>query len=221
MELVVSLEDARVACAESVTAFLSAVDDVGEYDLLAASRCHGWTRLDVVVHVIGGWEEMLRGLVSRVDAEPTVDAASYWSAWEAEFGTDDPVPALMSQRRRTAAYTRPAAATAELHDVGAALQIGIDLFQEGACTWQGHVFSAGDFLAVWAVEHVVHQLDLRSEAAPPPGSALRLARATIEALVGEPLPPSWSDLDATLVGTGRLPVPDDAGSLGARLPALG
>lgn len=220
MGMTVALEDGRAACAESITAFLRAVDELGEYDLLAASRCHGWTRLDVVVHVIGGCDEMLRGLVARVDATPTVDAASYWSAFAAEFATDDPVPSLMSQRRRTAAFARPASAAAELRDVGAALQRGVELFQDGACRWQGHVFSAGDYLAVWAVEHVVHLLDLLSDHAPPAG-ALRLARATIEALVGEPLPRSWSDVDATLIGTGRVPVPDGAGSVGSRLPALG
>ncbi|MFA6300284.1 MAG: maleylpyruvate isomerase N-terminal domain-containing protein, partial [Nocardioides sp.] len=67
MGLSVALEDGRFACAESITGFLRAVDALSEYELLDVSRCHGWTRLDVVVHVIGGWEEMLRGLVSRVD----------------------------------------------------------------------------------------------------------------------------------------------------------
>lgn len=220
MGLQVPLEVGRVACTESIAAFLRAVDDLSEYDLLASSRCHGWTRLDVVVHVLGGWEEMLRGMVSRVSSEPTVDAASYWSAWAADFGSDDPVPALMSQRRRTAAWARPDSATAELHDVGAALLRGVNLFQDGACLWQRQVFAAGDFLAVWAVEHVVHQLDLWSDTPPPP-SALRLSRATIEALAGGALPASWSDLDATLVGTGRTPVPDGAGPVGSRLPALG
>ena len=220
MGLSVALEDGRVACADSIAGFLRAVDGLSEYDLLDVSRCHGWTRLDVVVHVIGGWEEMLRGVVSRVDSAPTVDAASYWTAFAAEFATDDPVPVLMSQRRRTAAWARPAAATAELHDIGAALQRGVSLVADTPCLWQGHVFAAGDFLAVWAVEHVVHQLDLRSEA-PPPASALRLARATVESLVGEPLPSSWSDLDATLIGTGRVVAPDDSGALASRLPALG
>lgn len=114
MGLHVALEDGRVACAESITAFVQAVEGFDELELLDASRCRGWSRLDVVVHVIAGWQEMLQGLVSRVDDEPTVDAASYWPAFAAQFATDDPVPTLMSQRRRTSAYPRPASATAEL-----------------------------------------------------------------------------------------------------------
>lgn len=147
-----TLEDGQVACAESITGFLRAVDGLSEYDLLGSSRCHGWSRLDVVVHVIGGWEEMLRGLVSRVDTAPTVDAASFWPAFADQVATA--------------------------------------------------------------------QLDLLTDE-PAPANALRLARATIEALVGEALPPSWSDADATLIGTGRLPVPDGSGPVAARLPALG
>ena len=50
-----------------------------------------------------------------------------------------------------------------------------------ACRWQGQVFAPGDFLAIWAVENVVHQLDLLV-AELPPRSGLALARATIEAI---------------------------------------
>ena len=191
-----------------------------EHDLLHESRCHGWTRLDVVVHVISGWQEMLGGLVSRTDAEPSVDAASYWPAFATESAAEDPVAVLMSQRRRTAAYSRPAAATAHLGEVAAAVLRGVGSIEDRPHLWQGHVFAPGDYLAVWAVEDVVHHLDLMSDEPAPP-SALRLTRATVEALVCEPLPESWSDLDATLIGTGRVPVPDGSGPVSARLPALG
>ena len=59
--------------------------------------------------------------------------------------------------------------------------------------------------------------------APAP-SALRLARATIEALAG-PLPTSWPDDRAVLLGAGRVALTDDeareAGPVTERLPALG
>src|SRR5687767_7765505 len=118
MELTVTLDDARRPCLDTVRGFLRAVDGLSEYDLLGSSRCHGWTRLDVVVHVVGGWQEMLGGLVSPVDDAPSVDAASYWPAFADEYGDEDPVATLMLQRRRTAAYARPAAACAQLEDVG-------------------------------------------------------------------------------------------------------
>jgi len=210
--LSVALDDGRAACAESIEAFERAVDAFSEYDLLGVSRCHGWTRLDVVTHVLAGWQEMLGGLVSVGDPDPTVDAATYWSAFATQYATDDPVPTLMSQRRRSAAYARPASARAHLHDVASALVRGVRACEDRRLLSQGHVFTAGDFLTVWAVEVVVHQLDLHADE-PAPASALGLARATIEALAGEPVPAAWSDLDATLIGTGRVPVPAGAGAV--------
>lgn len=212
-------ESARTACADSIEAFLDAADSFTEYELLGASRCHGWSRLEVVVHVLAGWQEMLAGLVSVVDDEPSVDAASYWPAFAAEYATEDPVPSVLFLRRRAASYARPSFAIHQLHEVAEALQRGVHTCADRRYLWQGHVFTAGDFLAVWAVENVVHQLDLLS-AEPAPSSALVLARGTVEALVGGPLPETWSDLDATLIGTGRASPPVDAGPIAARLPVL-
>jgi hypothetical protein len=220
MGLSVSLDDGRAACVNSIDALLRAVETFSEYELLDASRCHGWNRLDVVTHVLAGWQEMLGGMVSPVDDEPTVDAASYWSAFATEYSTDDPVPLLMSQRRRTSAYARPASATAQLRDVAATLRRGVGHLPDRPCLWQGHVFAAGDFLAVWAVEDVVHHLDLLSDE-PPPREALRLARMTIEALIAQPLPGVWGDDEAVLIGTGRSPVPDELRAVADLLPALG
>ncbi len=219
MSLEIPLDVGRAACADSITAFLRAVGDLSEYDLLAGSRCHGWTRLDVVVHVTAGWQEMLGGLVSVVDSRPTVDAASYWSAFASEYGGEDPIASLMSQRRRTSSYGRPASAVAHLNDVAAAVLRGVGGLRDGGYAWQGHVFAAGDFAAVWAVEDVVHHLDLLIED-PAPEGALQLARSTIEALLGSPLPSSFSDEDVTLIGSGRSPVPSGFDSLSDRLPVL-
>lgn len=220
MGLSVSLGVGRTACAESIQAFVRSADAFSEHELLAASRCHGWSRLEVLAHVIAGWHEMLGGLVSRVDGPPSVDAASYWPAFAADCADDDPVLTVMSQRRRAAAFGRPASATAQLHDVAAALLRGVEACEDGQRLWQGHVFASGDFLAVWAVENVVHQLDLIAEE-PAPSSALQLTRSTIQELVGDPLPSSWSDIDAVLIGTGREPVPRGSGLHSSRFPVLG
>ncbi len=219
MSLTVGLETGRTACLDSVTGLVQAVESFSEHDLLGPSRCHGWTRLDAVVHVVAGWQEMLAGLVCLVEEQPTVDAASYWPEFAAAFGGGDPVPALMAQRRRTAAYLRPADAVEQLHELAESLRRGVAALPDRACAWQGHVFAAGDFLAIWAVEHAVHHLDLCSSV-PAPASALALTRATVEALAG-PLPADWSDEKAVLVGAGRVPVPDGLGETAARLPALG
>ena len=216
----VSLDEARTACVDSIDAFVRAVESFSEYDLLGSSRCYGWTRLDVTVHVLGGWQEMLGGMVSPVESEPTVDAATYWPAFAAEYAADDPVPTLTAQRRRAAAYARPASARVQLRDVAAAVRRGVVSHRDRRCLWQGHVFAAGDFLAIWAVEDVVHHLDLVS-VEPAPATALRLARATVEALIEQPLPAMMSDQEATLIGTGRSPAPAGLDAVAARLPALG
>ncbi|MEP9365004.1 maleylpyruvate isomerase N-terminal domain-containing protein [Nocardioides sp. CN2-186] len=218
MDLTIDLETAPTAARDSVTAFVDAVDGFDELALLGASRCHGWTRLDVVVHVIAGWQEMLGGFVSPVEQEPTVDAASYWPVF-AEEETGDPLVTLMAQRRRSASYSRPSSACSQLRDVAEAVLRGTAGLAEGHYLWQGQVFTAGDFLAIWAVEDVIHHLDLLA-GQPAPGSALDLAGDTVAALAG-PLPADWTAEDAVLIGTGRRPVPDGAGPLAARLPALG
>lgn len=171
-------------------------------------------------HVIAGWQEMLAGLVCVVDDEPSVDAATYWSAFASEYADEDHVAVLMAQRRRASAYAMPSSATAQLHDVADAVLAGVAGCTAAHRRWQGHVFAAGDFLAVWAVEDVVHHLDLRVDE-PAPSSALALTRETVEALLGEPLPRVLTDVQAVLVGSGRLPIPEDARHLAARLPALG
>ena len=182
MGLTVDLATGRAAFEDSVHAFVAAVDGLDEWALLGASRCHGWTRLDVLVHVLAGWQEMLGGLVSPVQAVPTVDAASYWPVFDAEYD-DDPVDVLMSQRRRTAAYARPDSARGQLRDVADAVLRGAETCPDRRLRWQGHVFTAGDFLTIWAVEDVIHQLDLLAEEPAPP-SGLALARATVEELGG-------------------------------------
>ena len=217
MVLTVPTDTARPALVAGVEAFLAAVDGLDEPDLLGASRCHGWARLDVVVHVLGGWHELLAGLVSPVDDAPTVDAATYWTAFAAATADDDPVAEITAQRRRSSAYGRPSAAVAQLHDVGAALLRGVASAPDGPRLWQGQVLRLGDLLATWAVEHAVHQLDLLV-GRPVPAGALALGRATVEALVGGPVP--GDDVTVLLQGAGRLPADAD-GPLAGRRPVLG
>lgn len=219
LELRVVLAEARDAFVESVHAVVAALDGVCEWDLFAAARCHGWTRLDVGTHLLAGWPEMLGGMACPVDAGPTVDAASFWTAFAADNAEQDRIAVLLAQRRRSDVHTRPDAMRAQLRDVAAAVVHGAEAMDDRPVRWARQVFAPGDFLTTWAVEDVVHQLDLDLGDDVPAG-ALDLARRTVEALAG-PLPATWPDAHAVLVGTGRLPVPADAGPAGERLPALG
>lgn len=185
MGLTIDLETGRTAFRDSVEAFVRAADGFDEWALLGGSRCHGWTRLDVVVHVVTGWQEMLQGFVSVVESAPTVDAASYWPAFDEEYAGDPLVP-LMAQRRRTAAHVRPDSAREQMRDVADAVLRGAAGCRDATYLWQGHVFTAGDFLTIWAVENAIHQLDLVADE-PVPSSALYLARATVATLDGAAL----------------------------------
>jgi hypothetical protein len=91
------------------------------------------------------------------------------------------------------------------------------------------VLTAGDFLTAYVLEWTLHHLDLIAHlpaAAEPPAETLAAARALLEKIAGAPIPASFSDKDALLVGTGRR-APTGAersalGELAARIPlALG
>lgn len=159
----------------------------------------------MVSHLLGGWQELLGGLACPTDAVPDVDAASYWSSWATDHAAADPIDALMWQRRRTAVYRRPAHAVAELREVAEVLAVAVASLADRAHAFQGHVLTAGDLCASWAVENAVHHLDLVLD--EPPGAALTLARLTVDALADPPTPAGWTDVDAVLIGTGRLPGP--------------
>ncbi|MBT9257537.1 maleylpyruvate isomerase N-terminal domain-containing protein [Phycicoccus sp. KQZ13P-1] len=115
--LTVPHAEALDAFRASVAAFADAVRDLPEVALFEPSRCAGWTRFDVVAHVLAGWEELLGGFAQRTAGPATVDAASYWAAYAEAGSGHDPVLVLMDQRRWTDAHRRPAAAVARLVDV--------------------------------------------------------------------------------------------------------
>jgi hypothetical protein len=219
MSLSFEHEVARRALVEAVETFVGAVSGASERDLLGPSRCHGWARLDVIAHVLAGWQELLGGLVCMTDAAPTVDAASYWAGYGESTAGADPVLVVLADRRRSAVWSRPSAALHQLRDVAAQVRAGATCVAEGRHAFQGQVLSSGDLMATWAVEVTVHHLDLDLGHASPLG--LQLTRQTVEALVGTRFPPGWDDERVALVGAGRAPTPDDLRDLVRRLPVLG
>ncbi len=223
----VEFEHGRSAFLNSLDIWAAVVEALSDDQLLAASRCRGWAVSDVVVHVHMGLQDMLLGVVAPTDGEPDVDAASYWRI---ELPTNDPdaddLAPIRFTRLVASAYRRPRGIVGHLLPTVAGLRRAVAAMGPGALEFQGHVLTAGDFLATWAVELAVHHLDLTAglDLAPPAPGALRLARETVEALAGF-LPEQWSDETAVLVGTGRVELTDEqgreAGAAGARLPALG
>ena len=169
----VDLAEGRDAFLAELTAFQAAARSLDDPALLGASRAHGWSRLDCLVHVHLGLQEMLAGIPARTDVEPDVDAASYWSVFEEE-ADPDPVPGILLTRRVSSAYARPTHALADLEQVAAGLMHAVPAMPDQPVAFQGHVISAGDLLATGAVELAVHHHDLDAPAgaaAPAPGGA--------------------------------------------------
>ncbi|GAA0947980.1 maleylpyruvate isomerase N-terminal domain-containing protein [Pseudonocardia zijingensis] len=215
----------RAGFLDGLAALRAVADALDADQLLATSRCRGWTVGDVLVHVHLGLQEMLLGAVSPTDRAPDVDAASYWRFPVGPQPAASPLGHVRFVRSMGAAYRCPTGIVANLHPTADAVAHRVADLPEGAVATQGHVMRSGDFLAAWALELAVHHLDLGAELTmpPPAPAALTLARGTVEELAGGPLP--WPDETTVLIGTGRL-APDEeqareAGPLAARLPVLG
>jgi hypothetical protein len=202
---------------EQLTTFVAAAESFSEYDLLAASRCHGWSRLDAVVHVRAGLEEMVGDCAAQVDDPPTHDAASYWESFATD-GHDDPVPQILWMRRTAAAYNRPSRALDHLREVAATAGHVLGRMTDHAVLFQSKTMTSGDFLATWVVELAVHHLDLGDGAGRPTDGSLHVVRRTVEAIADVDLPTAWRDDKAALIALGREPLPSDAGDLAHVLP---
>lgn len=218
----------QAAFLEQLRTLMDVCAALDDHQLLTASRCRGWLVGDVLVHVHLGLQEMLLGLVTPTDAESDTNAANYWRR---PVPTNDPgadeVAAIQLVRRLGAAYRRPAGLIGHMRPTAEGVATAVSALPVGAVQFQGHVLSTGDFLATWAVELAIHQLDVERELElpPPAPAALRLARTTIESLVGSETPNVWPDELAVLVGAGRLEPTEEqarqAGDIASRLPVLG
>lgn len=191
---------------DELDAFVTAVGSASDHDLLAASRCHGWAVVDVVVHVRTGLQDMLGGAVTPSASPPDTDAASYWRTdVPSDDGGADTVDGILWTRRTASAYRRPTGAVGHLRAAADAVRRAVERMPDGPVAFQGHVLTSGDFLATWAVELAVHHLDVCKDIdlGPPTAESLRLGRLTVETLAGAAFPSDWSDADCLLAGSGR------------------
>jgi uncharacterized protein (TIGR03083 family) len=219
---------AQLAYLDALGALVDALAGLDDSDMLATSRCYGWNVGDVLVHVHLGLQEMVLALGVWTDEEPDTDAAGYWQAFPPSPEiTPAQIDDIQFVRRTNAAYRRPADLPRHFAVTAAGLADRVTALPGMVTPFQGKIMASGDFLAIWAVELVIHHLDLQAELAiaPPGAAALLLARRTVEALLGGPLPSHIDDETVVLAGAGRVPLDHAqaraAGSLAARLPVLG
>ena len=201
---------------EQLEVFVAAAESFSEYDLLGASRVHGWSRLEAVVHVRCGLEEMVAVCAAQVVDPPDHDAASYWASFAA--ADEDQVPHILWMRRTATAYNRPEGALRHLRAVAELARISLARMPDHPVLFQGKTMTSGDFLATWVVELAVHQLDLGEEAGHPTPASLQAVRRTVEAIADVDLPDTWDDEEAAVIALGRKPLPADAGRVADVLP---
>jgi Mycothiol maleylpyruvate isomerase N-terminal domain len=151
---------------DQVGEFEAAVSTLDEMQLLAPSLCHGWSVLDLVVHVRMGLQELAIGTTSRTEEATDHDAASYWGT-HPDGRDDDPVPHILWLRRVASAYRRPSGAVAHLKDGAASAMTavqsmpeGVVEFKESACTaatsWRPGWSSWPFISSIWVTMHRDH-----------------------------------------------------------------
>jgi hypothetical protein len=209
----------------SWTALRTAVAEIPDEDFERPSGCTGWLVRDLVCHLVIDAQDVLITLVTPAEAEPTVDAVTYWNLVEPPTG-EDPLDALIP--RLAAAYGEPRWLRFHLDDVGSAAGRAATLADPSVrVSTRDEVLTVGDYLSAYVLEWTLHHLDLIAHlpsAPAPPAESLAAARASLEKIAGTAFPASFSDEDALLAGTGRR-TPTDAqkaalGDLAARLPLV-
>ncbi|MCX5149730.1 MULTISPECIES: maleylpyruvate isomerase N-terminal domain-containing protein [unclassified Streptomyces] len=210
----------------SWTALRTAVAELPDKAFEQPSGCTGWLVRDLVCHLIIDAQDVLITLVTPAEAEPTVDAVTYWNVQDQPPTGEDPLDALIV--RLAAAYGEPRLLTFHLDDVGSAAGRAAELADPGArVSTRGEVLTAGDYLTAYVLEWTLHHLDLIAhlpDAAEPPPEGPARSRAMLEEIAGAAFPASFSDKDALLIGTGRR-APTAAeraelGALAAKLPLV-
>jgi uncharacterized protein (TIGR03083 family) len=208
----------------SWTALRTAVAELPDKDFERPSGCTGWLVRDLVCHLIIDAQDVLITLVTPSEAEPSVNAVTYWKVADRRPTGEDPLDALTV--RLAAAYEEPRLLKFHFEDVGSAAGRAAELADPGVrVSTQDEVLTAGDYLTAYVLEWTLHHLDLIAhlpDAAEPPTEGLARSRATLEEIADAAFPASFSDKDALLVGTGRR-APTDAetaelGGLAGKLP---
>ena len=224
-------EDIRDIAAAQVERLADVVAGLSDADLVAPTRCAGWLAAHLLMHVRLGFAEHATSFAEPAGPDEAADRdfVSYWRDWPP--GAAPPA----YDRARFYWASGSAYATADglrRHLADTARQAAGMSRQapDGLFRIQGHVLAAGDILAMWTVEWVVHQLDLTAylagERPGPTDAALELTVRTLDGLTGGGArPPGWDDGGYVLKATGRVPLDENEraflGERAARFPAFG
>lgn len=210
----------------SWTALRTAVAELPDEDFARPSGCTGWLVRDLVCHLVIDAQDVLITLVTPAEGEPTRDAVTYWNVEDRPPTGEDPLDALTI--RLAAAYEEPWLLKFHLDDLGSAAGRAAGLADPALRVGtRDEVLTVADYLSVYVLEWTLHHLDLIAhlpDAADPPAESLAGARELLERIAGAAFPPSLSDKEALLIGTGRrAPTGEekaDLGEMAAKLPLV-
>jgi uncharacterized protein (TIGR03083 family) len=217
----IEADRARVAMMASYQAVTDDVGKLRDNELAWPSRCQGWSRADLLFHMLLDAQRAL------VTFEPDVDFVSYWVPFRP--GAEGYAGHARFVRRVASSYQSDLVIAAQWAETAAAATHAAALLPADVkVATQGHVLYAADFLATLAVEATIHHLDLAAgdkSLAGPSGPGLAVTRETLDGALGQPVPVGWNDVDYLLKATGRAELTDgDRASLGVlatRFPLLG
>jgi uncharacterized protein (TIGR03083 family) len=213
--------------AASYRAVTADLERLSEEDLARPSRCLGWTRADLLYHMLLDARRALVTFATPAAGTADVDFVSYWAPFRP--GAEGYDAHARFVRRAASAYRSDLVIVAQWSETAAAAVYAASALPADAkLATQDHVLAAGDFLATLAVEATIHHLDLAAgdhALAGPSGPGLDITRETLDGILGQPVPASWDDVGYALKATGRaqLTAEDRArlGALADRFPLLG
>ncbi|WP_121745425.1 maleylpyruvate isomerase family mycothiol-dependent enzyme [Streptomyces sp. E2N166] len=212
---------------DSYEALAEVVRPLGEDDSWLPTDCAGWAVRDLVFHLLADAQRALVALHTPAGGPPDRDAVTYWRDWT-------PAADGAAQERR---WNRVCAGMipefGQLKDLyletaAAAVTAASAAEPRSRVGTQEHVLTVADLLTTLGVEATVHHLDLTVALPTAPGpspAGLTAVRATLDGLLGRPVPLDWSDEHYARAATGRTPLTEsERNALGPdadRVPLFG
>lgn len=181
---------------------ITALDDE---QLMLPSGCQGWSKKDLVFHLLHDAQRALVTFNSPTEGPPDTDYISYWDGFQASSGSSQAHARFV--RRCAGAYVDSKKLCIRWRDTArAVIRCAKSTEKTQYLATQGHVLTTPDFMATLAVEACIHHLDLLTsldDEHPPTPSALSITKKTLEGLLGQPVPTDWGDTTFILKATGR------------------
>lgn len=207
------------------------VEALSPREFLRPTRAEGWCVVDLLFHLLLDAQRALMAMATPEPGPPTTGTAVYFraaSATDASRGVAE-LDHARFVRVAASAYASPAGLVRHWRDTSAAACRAVAAADRARRVGtQGHVITVGDLTETLVVESTVHHLDLvvgLRDAPPASPAGLALVRRVLAEQLGRPLPVRWSDEEAALKGSGRVPLSAEdraeLGELAAGFPLLG